>query len=614
MLATQIENEVLGKVSESIPQPQTSHSTSSTSNEVQSNMSAQQEIEEDVRTKLLHYKILQNKCLALERQVIIMRGRQEAPKSQDDNQKKEIIRLSGMLKSAEIEIVHLKRKQKELQGSLDQMERKNKMLMEKVCVLEQANPGSDAADKDISEDEVNQINMISELKAEIIKQVTNPAHLKMVFSIPPTNASLDEEINKSRILLQTFLNTPQASKNTIEGCWATFSELIPIVSQLCKVIKAEEKGKPRYHFTRSEFVPKQAKILQEEINFNDDELPKNFYQKRLANESEFTDGLKSFMEGAPRPLTAKETNKRILFEILATFAANSAIMSQLFVEGDTLDAKEAKGNATTVIPSETILDMIANTTTECIVPIHGLKAYWGLTDGMAAFALAISRHYSKFENHSNVDNILARYFNSLIMISLNNASLLIKLTEFIINIAQVTDCNRLFSKLCKNSDSVECSHIHQMIKIPYAGCELQVLFMLLVNAFPFSKKVPEHRINDLFKLSENLNAIAYHFFTNGKNMECIENVKDFEINSCKCLYGLILATTSINKKVLEQRFRHNQRYSQQIKNSILSYMQSAVIFLRYTRNRPPFWDMKNVHLELNQLYLMVKDGELNFKF
>lgn len=183
----------------------------------------------------------------------------------------------------------------------------------------------------------------------------------------------------------TFSGTCKHFQFFFKDLIIVFSELIPIVSQLCKVIKAEELTKRRIPFTRSGFVRTQLKILSEDIKFNDYEPPMNFYQSRLTGESEFTDEVQSFMAGAPMSLSERDINKRILLEILATLAENSAILSYLFVESDTIDGKEAKGNSNGVQPPETILDMIAETTKKFIVPIYGLTDYWGLTGTKKCF-------------------------------------------------------------------------------------------------------------------------------------------------------------------------------------------------------------------------------------
>lgn len=598
LLATQVEKEVLG----------------TTSNVTKTKTPTTFQKENDLRILQQNYKILQNKASALERQVLIMREREREIKTQNDNLKQE---KTTFLKTVEREKSLMEIKHKQLTDenqTLKQNEHEFSDLKERLKLIDQSKARSASAATEeannISDEQINTINIMVNFSTDITQHVSiDPVRLKMVFAVASKKSTiLAEEISKSRILLQNYLNLSQGEKNTIEGCFPIFSELIPIISQLCKVIKAEGITKHRVYFTRSGFVNKQVEILSEELNLNHLEQPKDFYRNMIAHESELSDEFQSFLGDAPKPLNDKDINKRILLEILAAFAAISEIMSYLFVYADTIDAKEAKGNSNEIMPPETILDMISNTTKKCIIPLYGLADYWALSDGLAAFAVGISRHYKKFENHTTVDKTLAQFFNALVMISLSNTTVLLKLTEFVINIAKGPDCDRLFSKLCKNVP-VEYSKIHQMIKIPCSSCELQVLFLLLVNVFPYKEDVPEHQLDNLFKLTKNLNTIAYHFFCSGKNMACIEKIKDFEVNSCKCLYSIIVAITTLNKKVLEQRFRYDQKYCQQIKSAIKSYMNSAVIFLRYTRNLKLFWDMKTVHLELNHLYSIVTEGE-----
>lgn len=551
-----------------------------------------------------NFQILQNRYTALKRQ---RDNVDEKEKAKRRKEQEESAQLREKLEATERENAQLKRnlaayqqeilKCQEESATSKQISRELTTMKEKMALLEQPS-------RKIKDPDMKMIHILKAVPTNSIMSQIGSHPIRFEAQTPSIDYPLADEVVKTQLMFNKFLLLAETDKETFEGCLPYFGELIPIISQLCKVIIAGKMSKSKGYIDRKSFVNHQAQLLSAEFNINDRQLPANYHWNKLVNESKYLDEVRSSMTCALSYPNEKNKNVRILIEILSQFAENSFIMSYFIAIGDTAQGKHSKGNSKKVKQPETILGMLANTVKKYIPQTQGLESYLGLTDAMAALALAISKHYKKFDNHAVIDSILTKYFNALIMISLNNTGVLVKLTQFMVNVSSVPDYNRLLPKLCRNKPNI--SQLNQMIFIPLCGCELQVLFLLLVNAFPYNEDVPQYQLDDLFTLTRNLNVIAFQFFTHGNAMKCVEDVQNFEAGSCKCLYGLINAITSLHKKVLEQR--QIRKYSLEIKGAIKSYINSAVTFLRYTRDLKHFLDMKRIHLELNNLYMIVKEG------
>lgn len=244
MHATQVEKEVLGKESTTkdasivsypnfVP-PKASTSTQHSKNFMQpqnvkyrnettkreqpvhkpSNVTSIQK-ENELDPKIIqNYKILQNKCKALERQVSFISQKQK----DNDKQNNE---TCEKLKMYEIENAKLI-KYKEL---LETLQPENEMLKKELLLLKQSKHQSVAQEIYISDNIKKQINTITSMSSTISQHATEPFNFKMLFSTPSNNSPLSKEVVQAKILLQKYLHLPHDEKDTIEGCWHIFRYL-----------------------------------------------------------------------------------------------------------------------------------------------------------------------------------------------------------------------------------------------------------------------------------------------------------------------------------------------------------------------------------------------------
>jgi hypothetical protein len=138
--------------------------------------------------------------------------------------------------------------------------------------------------------------------------------------------------------------------------------------------------------------------------------------------------------------------------------------------------------------------------------------------------------------------------------------------------------------------------------------------MLILNAFSV-KEIPQWKLETLFRLTENLNAITFEFFSRGPHMKCLRTFRNFEqSDQCKCLYALATAVVTLNRALLEHRFAYFKIYDDRFRAAMKSYLRAATVILCYVRCAWTFHFQKYFRVSMNLLYLAFRYGEWNFYF
>lgn len=573
----------------------------------------------------LQYKILQNRCIALERQLTNLRAKGE----QDSKSKSQFVakhtvqnrQLLEELQTTQRENIEMRQRQLITlsQRAKTDVERENEELREKakkLTKLEQDHEelklnliliqkrDNEKDKRQVSREDIRQIDLLNALKKTYrVKIEPSPRILKIESLIPPKLY-----VERLHFMLTEFLLLSKYEKESFEICLSYFQEMVAIISKVCAYIDLEENSKPVLYFSKADLIELNAETISIEYKYHLNEQSKNFYQNRLFEyEGYFPEKVENYMNPTFIYPDEKDINKRLAMGIFASFAEQSYTMCELIVSYDVsfLDIKENQ-------PFHTILDVVANTMINSILPSRQLLEYTGFAEASANVICIISRHYSKFSNHEFIDKLLAYFYKGVLLISQNKLAILVNLSDFIINVSRGSKCERLLSQLC---DFYPTNRFifkkYRMIQVHPCACALQTLFLLISQAFPFDEEVPDYRIESLFKFTANINIIAYHILTFGCHMKFIPKMEDFELkNSCKCFLTLIAAVVFLNKKVIEYRFDLHQRYHLRIKNTIRSFLSSILMFMPYMYLTETYVDFKMIQLALMQFTDMIHHGKV----
>lgn len=414
---------------------------------------------------------------------------------------------------------------------------------------------------------------------------------------------LGDHLMELQYTIDTFIPLDASQKEDFDNCWLVFQQIFTIVRDICECIEEEELRSDNKIIKRENFRSRQAALLAHQINHDQQSLP--------PKHSMFKNFLVSKSEQQLLGLEKKQHASKIrLIGMMAVLARESFILSEMISNVDVSILYNFTNKETVPI---TLLGLFSVTIKKFIIPSRQFFEYRGIAHELANLGCSISKHYFKFKDNSVIDVTLAKFLNSILAITLNNAEILIKLTEFVINVSKFSKREGLFPKLCKNHPSAYTlnSKIYSLIQIPLNGCELQILFLLIVHAFPQYGKVPQHRLELLFKLTENLNILAHQFILNGSFMKCLLSEHKFNSpETCKCLYGLICSLVTLHTIVLDHCSVNFNKYKYQIKTAAISLVTSLSVLLRHARESKYFMDCKFILGKLSLIYNLLKHGDI----
>jgi hypothetical protein len=131
--------------------------------------------------------------------------------------------------------------------------------------------------------------------------------------------------------------------------------------------------------------------------------------------------------------------------------------------------------------------------------------------------------------------------------------------------------------------------------------------MLIVHAFPQYEKLPQHRLDLLFKLTENLNILTQQFIIHGSFIKCLHSEHKIDSpDSCKCLEALLSSLVTLHAIILEHRNFNFNKYKFRIKSAVRSLTMSMGVLLWQARKSNDFEDCAFVLNKLNFIYTSIK--------
>lgn len=553
----------------------------------------------DINAPTTQNQILQNKCNALQRQLKNLLSQQQKQNSSQQTESLKLNELKRKLQAIEQENAELRNNQF---AGLNQQRLIKSEEVEKLK--------SELKQKERLEQEILVLKQKLALKANTEPMLIDRVHInnrswKIISSdfcehslnAQPTETlpkfeldsciivgQLQTDLVKIQNIMKEFIALSSFQKESHEVCWSICNQLTPIIRSLCECLKCEENT------SENSLVRK-----FESINFYAQEIS-TFYGRNFKEPPE-KDEMKILMKN--EEIVENEGNLiyyRIAFVTIAMMAKESSKFCELITT-----------------PNDSILDLLSDLILDCIFPAQKLPRYMGCTKALAILALNISRHYKNFHQNEVEKHSLKDFIRGVILMSFNNIEILMNLTNTLINIAQVDD-SKFLIQMCRNvpSKSFRKNKFFQIIKFPSTSCEIQILFMLLLNAFPSLKEVNQERLKLLFKLTQNVNILAYLFLMQGCNMRCLQSYRKFVSDeSCRCLYSVIISVTKLNKIVIDLRYKSLEHFKR-IRHAIHCFLTSALNFLPYIKHAPPFMNMKSLHLDLMQAFHLCSSGKFNF--
>lgn len=395
--------------------------------------------------------------------------------------------------------------------------------------------------------------------------------------------------------INEFISLTSEQKENFDTCWLIFQHLFIVVRDLCECVRDEEVKRECEIIKRTDFRSRQAELISIQIEHDNLSEP-----PEECDDDTHMIGLEN----------KQQALKIRLIGMMAVLARESCTLSMMIASVNVFTLCETSQDEE--VTSLTLLDMFSSIIEKFFIPSRQYFEFYGIAHGLATLGCGISRHYNKFDDYKIVDVTLSKFLNSILAITLNSAQILIKLTEFVSNLAKGRD-SKLFTSLCINSPSsnIKRSLNFKLLQIPLDGCMFQILFMLIVNAFPQYEELPRHRLDLLFKLTENLNILTQQIILHGDFIKFLQSNHKFgSSDSCMCLNGLISSLVTLHSIILDHTNFDFDRYKFQIKSAVRSFVMSMKVLLSQARQSKNFDDCDFVLNKMSSIYITLRHDSI----
>lgn len=413
-------------------------------------------------------------------------------------------------------------------------------------------------------------------------------------------------MNEHLLLLQNiiseFVPLNQTQKEDFDRCKNIFVEFFKIVCDICECIKNSESNFELDVVKKTHFCAYISDLLSKEM----------LYEKE-SRRSIKSIGLNDDLQEDFKVLSSEYENKASeikLIGMMAVLALQSATLSKMIASTDVSSFYMNSNTCSNSFTPVTLLDLFVNAINEFVLPLRKYIKYTGVIYGFATLACNISKFYTKFDDYSVIDVTLAKFFNTILRVAPANGEILLKLTEFAINLGQCNDPNRLFTKLCKNHPSKNnaVSKIYNILALKLCGCEFQILFMLIIHAFPDHETLPEHRVDLLLKLSEHLNDLTLKIYLRQSDLLFLRNADKLgsQKSSCSCLEMLMSSLIALHSVLFDNLYVNFEKNKWRIKNAIQKCFSSMSVLLAKAKKSSNFHDLQFLLNKLEYLYIRMK--------